>query len=208
MNQSDVIFLDAPQGSDEWHRNRSGHATASRFVDIIGSAAARESYMWEMVAERLVGTGKRDSGGQAKQWGHDSEPPARREYQVRTGNLVQEVGFAVLESRKWLGCSSDGLVDADGCIEIKSPFNSGVHARTLALGMPEEHQAQTQGNLMVLRREWIDFLSFDPSFPAPCNLFIERHVRNESYIKMLDLEVKKFLAEVAIAVRDIKSSNK
>jgi predicted phage-related endonuclease len=206
---SDVIFLDAPQGSEEWHQNRSGHATASRFVDIIGSAASREAYLWELVAERLVGTGKRDSGGMAKRWGHESEPPARREYQIRTGNLVREVGFAVLERQKWVGCSSDGVViDSTGCIEIKSPFNSGIHARTLALGMPPEHLAQTQGNLMVLRREWIDFLSFDPSFPAPYNLFIQHHERNEKYIAMLDIEVKKFLAEVSIAVKDIKSTYK
>ena len=204
---SDIIFLDAPQGSDEWHRNRSGHATASRFIDIIGSATAREAYMWELVAERLVGTGKRDGGGRAKDWGHENEPESRREYQIRTGNLVREVGFAVRERQKWIGCSSDGLVDEDGCIEIKSPFNSGIHARTLGLGMPAEHVAQTQGNLMVLDRQWIDFLSFDPSFPRPYNLYTQRFERNESYIKMLDIAVKKFLAEVTIAVKEIKSAH-
>jgi len=197
-------FLDAPQGSDLWFEHRAGHATASRFIDIISSQASRDAYMWQLVAERLAGIG-RDSGGRAKEWGHESEPLARREYSIRTGHRPIEVGFAVHGRIKWLGCSSDGLVGDEGSIEIKSPFNHGIHARTLALGMPEEHKPQTQGNLWVLERKWIDFNSFDPSFPEPYNLFVEHFERDEKYIKYLEGEVKKFLAEVAIAVKDIKA---
>lgn len=204
MNQSDVIFLDAPQGSAEWHRNRSGHASASRFVDIIGSKQTREAYLWEVVGGRLVGMEKRDGGGIAKRHGHENEPEARRAYAARTGNLVRQVGFAVLERPKWVGCSSDGLIDDDGCQEIKSPFNHAVHARTLAKGMPEEHLPQVLGQLWILRRRWNDFCSFDPSFPAPYDLFIQRIERDEKFIEHIEIEVKKFLAEVNIAVRDIR----
>lgn len=197
-------FLDAPQGSPLWFEHRAGHATASRFGDILAGGDRREAYKWQLVAERLFGIG-RDGGGRAKEWGHEAEPLARKEYEWRTLNQVREVGFAVHGRIKWLGCSSDGLVDEQGSIEVKSPFNHAIQARTLLLGMPEEHKPQTQGNLWVLEREWIDFLSFDPSAPAPLNLYIERFTRDEDYIKVLEKEVKLFLAEVAIAVKEIKT---
>lgn len=199
-------FLDAQQGSDAWRDYRSGHATASRFADILNSAKTRESYLWELVGERLMGGAKRDGGGIAKRHGHECEPEARLLYQGRSGNLVREVGFAVHDKIKWVGASSDGLVDDDGFIEVKSPFNSGIHARTLAKGMPEEHRWQVVGNMWVLVRRWGDFCSFDKEFAAPHDLYIQRIERNEKEVIHLECEVKKFLAEVSIAVRDIRSS--
>lgn len=198
-------FLDAPQQSPLWYEHRAGHATASRFIDIIGSASTREAYMWELVAERLAGP-RRDGGGKAKDWGKTQEAVARPLYKIRTGELVLEVGFAVHDRIKWLGCSSDGLVRGQKKgIEIKCPFNHAIHARTLALGMPEEHKPQTQGNIWILDFELIDFISFDPSFKDPYDLYIETFQRDDKYIKYLESQVKPFLAEVNIAVQDLKS---
>lgn len=197
-------FIDAEQGTEAWHDARSGHATASRFKDILAGKGAREAYMWELVGERLAGQSKRQHSSKTMDWGHANEPLAREEYKIQTGNLIQLVGFAVHSRIMWVGASSDGLVDADGCTEFKSPFNSGIHARTLELGMPHEHYPQTQGNLWVMERKWIDFGSYDPSMPSPYSLYIERHHRDESFIKHLEKEVKLFLAEVAVAVKDIQ----
>jgi hypothetical protein len=197
-------FIDCVQGSQAWFDCRAGHATASRFADILSGKAARESYLYELVAERLAGP-LRDGGGRAKEWGHESEDHARRAYTIRTGELVQQVGFAVHSKILWCGASSDGLVGDDGSLEIKSPFNSGVHAKTLALGMPEEHYWQVVGNIWILGRKWLDFASYDPAYKAPYDLYVQRFERDETAIKHLEVEVKKFLAEVAIAVKDIKS---
>lgn len=198
------IFMDADQGSDLWYAQRAGHATASRFKDILAGKGAREAYMWELVAERLAGASVRNNSSKSMEWGTNSEPLAREEYRIRTGELTRKVGFAVHSRIKWLGASSDDLVGGDGCIEIKSPFNSGIHTRTLALGMPEDHQPQAMGNLLVLERRWIDFCSYDAAFNAPYNLYIQRLERNEKYIKMLEQEIKIFLAEVNVALRDMK----
>lgn len=200
-------FIDAPQQSDEWFACRAGHATASRFKDILAGKGAREAYMYELVGERLAGQSKRAHSSKTMEWGNTNEPLAREEYKIQTGNLVQLVGFAVHTRIMWLGASSDGLVDDDGCCEIKSPFNSGIHARTLALGMPDDHFAQTQGNLWILERKWIDFCSYDPSMPSPYNLHIQRYTRDESFIKHLEKEVKYFLADVSIAVKDIQKKH-
>jgi hypothetical protein len=199
------IFHNHEQQSDAWFACRFGHATASRFADILAGKKARESYMWELVGERLAGQSKRAMSSKSMDWGTNSEPLAREEYLIQTGNLVQQVGFAVHSRIKWVGASSDGLVSNDGSIEVKSPFNSGIHARTLALGMPEGHVPQTQGNLWILERDWIDFCSFDIAFESPYNLHIERHYRDEALIRHLEKEVKQFLAEVNVALKSIKS---
>lgn len=199
-------FITAEQGTQEWHDARAGHATASRFRDIIAGKGAREAYLYELVGERLANSAKREHSSKTMEWGHVNEPLAREEYKIRTGNLVQLTGFAVHSRIMWCGASSDGLVDKDGATEIKSPFNSGIHARTLAKGMPEDHIWQTQGNLLVLERQWIDFCSYDPHFDSPYNLFIQRVERNEQLIKKLTVEIKSFLNDVSIAVADIKAS--
>lgn len=198
------IFDNSEQGTEGWFLARAGHASASRFKDILAGGKTRESYMWELVAERLAGEAKRAISSKSLEWGRESEPEARKEYLIRTGDLVQQVGFARHSKIKWVGSSADGLVGDPGCIEIKSPFNSGIHARTLALGMPEGHEPQTQGNLWVLARCWIDYCSYDPAFSSPYNLYIQRFERNEVFIKHLEREVKKFLAEVNVALRDIQ----
>lgn len=198
------IFLDAAQGTEQWAAMRLGHATASRFKDILGGKVAREAYMWELVGERLSRSAKRASTSQSTDWGHQSEPLAREEYQTRTGELTRIVGFAVHSKIKWVGASSDALVGAEGALEIKSPFNSGIHARTLGIGMPDDHVPQVQGNLWVLERAWLDFCSYDVQFPAPFNLYIQRLERDEAFIKHIEKEVKLFLAEVNIALRSIQ----
>lgn len=200
-------FINEPQGSQGWHDARAGSGTASRFADIMAGKGARETYLDELVAERLGGP-LRDSGGMAKEWGHGSEPLAREAYMVRTGEIVREVGLAIHDRIKWVAASSDGLVGTEGSIEIKCPFNSGVHVRTMRLGMPEAHWWQVMGNMWVLNTQWLDFCSYDPAFSPPHNLYIERIQRNESSIKHLSAEVKKFLAEVEIATRDILASQK
>lgn len=200
-------FIDCIQGTPEWHRARAGHATASRFADIMAGKGAREAYLYELVAERLAGGPMRDSGGQAKEWGHEAEDLARRFYCGRTGNLVRQVGFAIHSRIKWCGASSDGLVIGQSRgIEIKSPFNSGIHARTLAQGMPDAHWWQTQGNCWVIELDAIDFLSFDPAFPAPHDLYIQEVKRDETAIKDLQHHVKLFLADVQIALNDIQTT--
>lgn len=197
--------IDCVQGTPEWHRARAGHATASRFADIMAGKGAREAYMWELVAERLIKGPMRDSGGIAKEWGHEAEDLARDLYCQRTGNLVRQVGFAQHGRIKWVGASSDGLViEAPIGIEIKSPFNSGVHARTLGRGMPEAHYWQAHGNIWVYELEELHFISFDPAFPVPHDLFIDQVKRNEGAIKDLTHHVKLFLADVNTALQDIQ----
>lgn len=189
------------QGSDDWLVARSGHATASRFKDILakvksGESASRRNYRMAVVTERLVGGPIASFTNTAMQHGTDHEPFARMAYESRTGAFVDEVGFLTHPTIAWCGGSPDGLINDDGIIEIKCPYVSTVHVETIQGGMPSEHLAQCHGLLWISGRQWVDFVSFDPRMPEHLQLHVERIARNEKYIETLAAEVCIFLAEV------------
>jgi len=88
----------AEQGSDQWHLDRLGNATASRFADVIaktrsGYSTSRKNYAIELALEQITGTRNDFFKSSAMEWGTDTEPVARLEYQLATGNDVEETGF-------------------------------------------------------------------------------------------------------------------
>lgn len=194
--------MNAPaQGSVEWLAERAGHATASRFKDVLakiktGEAATRRAYRLQLVTERLTSLPVESYENAAMKWGIAQEPFARQSYEEQKGVIVEQVGFIKHPSVEWCGGSPDGLVDADGMIEIKCPYVSTVHVETLMGGMPQEHRAQIQGNLWILDRQYCDFISFDPRMPEGLQLYVERIERDDEYIEKLSKEVDAFLSEV------------
>lgn len=194
------------QGSTNWLRDRAGHATASRFCDILAVSKkdgkplkARDDYLMELVVEQITGEPIESASSFAMKWGTDAEPYARAQYEADTGSMVREVGFAKHPTIEWVGASSDGLVGASGGIEIKCPFNSAIHLQTWADGMPEHHKPQVYGQMWVLGLDWIDFCSYDPRMQnggAHLKLYRQRIMRDDAYIADLEKQVQTFLAEV------------
>ncbi len=184
------------QGSVEWLLSRVGKVTASRFKDVLGTAAKREAYLWEVVIERLTGNPTEHYANSAMAWGTENEPTARMRYESVTGAIVEEVGLVLHPALESVGGSPDGLVDADGCVEIKCPYNSANHLKTVLDGMPQEHFAQVQGVMWVTGREWCDFISFDPRLPQPLDMHIQRMERDGEFIGKLETAVAAFLADV------------
>lgn len=194
------------QGSPEWLAQRAGHCTASRFKDVLakiktGESASRRNYRIQLVTERLTGRPCDSYSNTAMEWGTATEPFARAAYEGARTVMVDETGFLLHPEVPYVGASPDGLVGADGGVEIKCPYQSTVHVETLEGGMPPEHRAQVQGTLWVTGRAWWDFISFDPRMPAHLQLYVERIPRDEDYIATLAAEVTKFLAEVDAMVR-------
>ena len=201
--------IDAEQRSEAWYSARLGRATASRFYDIIagtknGYAATRKNYRAELVIERLSGQHIDTYQNAAMHWGVETEPLARTMYMLKTGNIASECGFYA-HNELMAGASPDGLVGDDGSIEIKSP-NPATHIETLMLGsIPNKYVAQVQGQLWMTGRKWCDFISFDPRLPENAQIFIQRIERDSDYIRMLEAEVREFLAEVAEEVKFVQN---
>ena len=176
---------DCVQGSPEWLQLRCGMPTASNFSKIVTPGGklskSAEPYLWELVAERIMG---RQADGFHGEWmdrGNRLEDEAAAYYALQRDVDPIIVGF-ITDDAQTYGASPDRLVGEDGQLEIKSP-SAGVHCRFLYEGkeLDEKHKPQLQGNLLVSGRAWIDILSYHPGLPD----VIVRAERDEQYIDTL-----------------------
>ena len=189
------------QGSEEWFAARLGKVTASRIADLTartktGWGAGRKNYLAELVAERLTGVAAEGYTNAAMQWGTDTEPQARRAYEFFRDAEVQQVGFVAHPTIAMTGASPDGLVGADGLLELKCP-NTATHIDTLLGGaIPAKYVGQMQWQMACTGRAWCDFCSFDPRMPEHLRLFTKRLPRDPAQIKETEALVIEFLAEL------------
>jgi len=189
------------QRTDEWFESRLGKATASRIADIIaktktGPSASRENYAVQLVLERITQSKGESYTNAAMQWGTETEPMARQQYELKRGVFVDEIGFIDHPTIAMSGASPDGLVGADGLVEIKCP-NSATHMETLvSRKIPQKYIPQMMWQMACTGRNWCDFVSFDPRFPENLQIFVERVEYDPTYARMLELEVTQFLDEV------------
>jgi putative phage-type endonuclease len=189
------------QGSAEWFAARLGKVTASRVADVVaktksGPSASRNTYMAQLIAERLTGTTQDSFSNAAMQWGTEKEPEARAAYEFFRNETVTEIGFVCHPHIDDCGASPDGLVGADGLLEIKCP-NTATHLDTLLGKMvPAKYVNQIQWQLSCTGRAWCDFASYDPRLPERMRLFVKRMPRDEKRIVELETEVAAFLLEM------------
>lgn len=204
-----MIIHDCQQRSPEWFAARIPRATGSNFAAVMatiksGEAATRRNYRAQKVVEILTGKSTEGFVSKAMQDGIDREAMGRLVYESRTGNLVQEVGFIVHDSIM-AGASPDGLIDDDGCLEIKAP-TLATHLDYIYLpanACPSEYIPQVQGEMWIAERKWCDFVSYQPDFPEKHQIVIRRVFRDDAYIKKLELEVIKFMDEVTEALQKL-----
>ena len=196
------------QRTAEWFQARLGKVTASRVADVIaktktGYSASRDNYMAQLVVERLTNTQAESFTNAAMQWGTDQEPFARAAYEVAQNVMVEETGLVDHPTIPMAGASPDGLIGEDGLVEIKCP-NTATHIDTLLTQtVPAKYITQMQFQMACTGRQWCDFVSFDPRMPAKAQLFVKRVMRDEAFIKEIETEIKKFLAEVTAKVEQL-----
>lgn len=198
------------QRTAEWHSARRGKVTASRIEDIVrllrngNYSAARKNYAAELVTQRLTGKDPEVLTNEYIEWGIAQEPFAREAYTQRTGNVVVEVGFIDHPRLPYAGASPDGLVGDDGLIEIKCP-SLATHIETLLTEeVKDQYRYQMLWQMVCTGRKWCDFVSFDPRAAPDMQLFIKRFERDEVEIENLEMEVSKFLNEVADTVSKLQ----
>lgn len=198
------------QRTDEWFAQRLGKVTASSLYKVLaktktGYGADRGNYMTQLVLERVTNN-KADSYMNASmQWGVDQEPFARAAYEAATGVMVDEIGFVPHPTIEMAGASPDGLVGADGMVEIKCPDSKTALECWLSENPVEgKYFAQMQWQMRCADRAWCDYVVFDPRMPLKAQLFVKRVERDDAWLETTEAEVIKFLAEVDAKVAALK----
>jgi len=218
-------FVTADQRTPEWYQARLGKVTASMVKDMVAYSKrgvknketgelefpeleARKKYRRKLVTERIYGiAGVEDVYiNEAMRWGMMNEDIARTQYKLFSGNKVTEEGFCILEitdektgelKEVMAGCSTDGLINDDGNLEIKNltPSNH-LYEVVMHNELPDQFKDQVQFQLLVTGRDYSHFVGYDSRAPQGIDLLAVHVERDEDYINFLREELFKFLDEV------------
>lgn len=183
------------QRSEDWHSERCGKVTASRVKDLKAKPSkgkALNALGLTILAERLTGVQKETPTNFNMQWGIDNEPHAIAAYENETGFFVSGTGLIDHPFIEMFGASPDGLVGKDGQIEVKCP-DTTTHLNTLLTKeVPEEYIPQITSQLACTRREWCDFVSYDPRLEPELQIIIIRVLAENLNIEGLESDVRAF----------------
>ncbi|WEI20085.1 YqaJ viral recombinase family protein [Acinetobacter proteolyticus] len=195
------------QRSEDWHSERCGKVTASRVKDLNAKPAkgkALNALGLIILAERLTGVQKEIQSNFYMQWGVDNEPHAITAYENKTSNFVVGTGLINHPFIEMFGASPDGLVGDDGQIEAKCP-DTTTHLNTLLTKqVPDEYIPQITSQLSCTRREWCDFISFDPRLEPELQIIIIRVFAKDLGIEALEQDVRKFNKTIDEAIESLK----
>ena len=106
---------DTQQRSEEWHNQRMGKFTASRFGDLMTNGRKKDevlgqtaiSYIYEKAAELLTGQ-RTEIFGKALDWGNEYEPICKAYYSELRGVTIEEMPFVEINDysggfARWYG---------------------------------------------------------------------------------------------------------
>ncbi len=191
-----MIIENVAQGSAEWKHVRLGIPTSSNFNKIITikgePSKQKQKYMYQLAAERITGVKEDTYTNAIMERGIMIEAEARNIYEFITENEVEQIGFCYHSDKKLWGCSPDGLIGKDGVLELKSPL-SHTHVGYLLSGkLPTDYFPQTQGQILVTGRKYVDFFSFYPGM-KPLLIKVEP---NKKFIEALKRELELFCGEL------------
>jgi hypothetical protein len=208
-----MIYIECDQGTEEWHRARVGIPTASKFRDALdvlkkdGRPAQKSiDYAHELAIERIAQYPVREvfESWQMRR-GTEEEPYGRLNYEVDHGVAVREAGICLTDDRLF-GYSTDGLVDENGLIEIKSLVAPVKLVALWREGDLSEWMHQIQGGLWITEREWADFICWAPQLRAVGKeLYVKRVYRDEKFINEMEMGLLAFNERVNVIERLLRA---
>lgn len=190
-----VLIYNLEQGSDEWLKVRLGIPTTSNFGKIITPTGKKsdqyEGYLNELLGQLLAGKLEPQVKNAAMLRGNELEPYAVEYYEYHYGYRCKEVGFVTTKDGR-IGCSPDRLIGQDGLLEVKCPMYK-QHIKNLRSGVIDmKYYPQVQGQLLLTKRKWCDWMSYHPDIPAS----VVRVERDEEYLEKLKEYLNEFLCEM------------
>ena len=194
-------IIDVIQNSPEWQEIKLGVPSSSNFDKIVTvdgkPSKQKEKYMFKLAGEKVSGMITESYQNFAMQRGIEMEEEARQLYQLLNSVEIETVGFCLAEG---YGCSPDGLVGQEGCIEIKCPLPATHVGYLLDNKLPTDYFQQVQGQLLVTGRKWVDFMSYAPGIKP----LIIRVERDDKFLTTLKAELGLFCKQLSEIIEKIK----
>jgi putative phage-type endonuclease len=193
-----MIIYNIEQHSEAWHEARCGRVTGTRFKNLV-SKETTDSYkdlVTNIACEIITGEAEETYVSPAMQYGIETEPEARREYETITDAIVTQVGFVIPDEEhkyhNWIGISPDGLLPDDGILEIKCPL-ARTHFEYIERGvLPAEYRYQVQGQLFVTGFNYCHFMSYVPGMKP----FIIEVLPDAELFELFNQRLDKLILEV------------
>ena len=194
-----MITYDAPQGSPEWVAARFGRPTASNFSRVVTSKGAPstslQGYAAELAGELFAGKSlDAFDGNYYTRRGQDTEAEAREFYAFTTDAVLADAHFVTLDDDT-AGCTPDAFVGDDGLLEIKclkaERHIAAVQYHSKHGKAPTDYIQQTQGQLWITGRAWVDLMFYHPDLP-PLTI---RQTHDVAFIAALKAGVAAVIAE-------------
>lgn len=196
-------FHQCKQGSPEWIKLRLGIPTASSFDKILTpggkASASADTYLHELLAERILGYATQAPTLAIMQRGHDLEQTAVDYYEFQSEVKTKVIGFVTTDDGRY-GASPDRTVGDEGLLEIKCPAPSTHISYMLTGGAHKAYWPQIQGQLLVTERRWLDIVSYHPDM----DMVLVRVERDEDYITLLKAALDKFCTRLDEATAILK----
>lgn len=154
------------QNSDEWLDLRANYVTGTDAYDLLNGKTIQE-----ILAEKQ--TRKNWGGNYYTRRGHLLEPEAKEIYS-EVYAPTKDVGFVINDKYPHCGVSPDGLVGEEGLVEVKA-FNEKRHFYVYK-NLDPHIIAQTQYQLFVTEREWVDLVLYNPDISEITQTFLVRRL--------------------------------
>lgn len=194
-----ILYEDA-QGSPGWLAARAGVITGSCFCKARAftkagkSSAERTTYARDVARSRCTGLPIPSPFQTAAMlFGIEQEPAAKREFEVRTGEIVSPAGFITTDDRRF-GVSVDGLIGDDGGIEVKTIVGTDQMFKVLVERDLSDYADQCLGAMWLLGRRWWKLVLWAPDLaPIGRDLTVVHIARDETAIEALEADLVAFL---------------
>lgn len=198
------VITNCIQGSPEWLQARIGSIGGSSIGKAVakGEGKVRKQLLYDMVGEILSGEKKEGFRTVHMEEGLKYEDEARNLYAFQNSVEVEQI--AMFRDGPHKHASPDGLVGADGLIEIKTVIPSVYVEAKLTGKIPTAYRKQMLWSLKRSGRFWCDYTVYCPYVQDIDPLLIIRVERNEKEIVELEAGADEFIAEMLSMVERMR----
>lgn len=199
-----MIIHNIEQQSEAWVLARCGRVTGTRFKNLM-SKETTDSYkdlVTNIACEMITGKMEETYSNAMMEYGLETEPEARKEYENILDVKVTEAGFIIPDEdnkyHEWVGISPDGMTPDNGMIEIKCPLMRTHLEYIEADKLPAEYRYQVQGQLFVTGFDYCDFVSYVPGMKTfVCRVYPEPELFAE-FERRLDILIEQVKQKLLI----------